>query len=148
MATGVHNAEVNTTFESVCRSVDNPRRPSHTQPKNFDKESALFDALCTVDSSQIHHQDVNIVNNNKHSIPLDHHVYDNLSDTWIRRSSKPQPFVRVSIQALPEDYLALGINLPKPSLATVIPAIWLIPDARAALPVSKLSITLGYVNLT
>ena len=110
-------------FESVCRSVDNPRRPSHTQPKNFDKESALFDALCTVDSSQIHHQDVNIVNNNKHSIPLDHHVYDNLSDTWIRRSSKPQPFVRVSIQALPEDYLALGINLPKPSLATVIPAM-------------------------
>lgn len=35
---------------------------------------------------------------------LDHHVYDKNSATWIRRPSKPQPFVKLGIAIHPEDY--------------------------------------------
>ena len=41
----------------------------------------------------------------------DHHLYDNLSDTWIRKASKPQPFVNLAIRILPEDYEAYGFNI-------------------------------------
>ena len=40
---------------------------------------------------------------------LDHHIYDKKSATWIKRPSKPQPFLKLGISIHPEDYVALGI---------------------------------------
>ena len=40
---------------------------------------------------------------------LDHHVYDKNSATWIKRPSKPQPFIKLGITIHPEDYAQLGI---------------------------------------
>lgn len=44
------------------------------------------------------------------SVRLDHHVYDNLSETWVRRSSKPQPFINVTIQTHSQDYVELDFG--------------------------------------
>ena len=41
-------------------------------------------------------------------VNLDHHVYDNLNDTWTKKSSQPQPYVSVSVETKVEDYKSLG----------------------------------------
>lgn len=42
---------------------------------------------------------------------MDHHLYDHLSDTLIKKRSKPQPFINLIIKLLPEDHIALGFSL-------------------------------------
>jgi hypothetical protein len=59
----------------------------------------------------------------RQSIPLDHHIYDSMIDTWFCRNLKPQPFVNITVLALPEDYSAFGVDLSTPSPPTVIPAL-------------------------
>ena len=44
------------------------------------------------------------------TIILDHHRFDQQSGTWKRKSSKPQPFLGVSISIHKEDYKQLGFN--------------------------------------
>ena len=98
-------------MESVCCSKNNPK-PAPAPPQ--DSEGAVFDALCTVtDSGQSP--------TGRQTIPLDHHVYDNLSDTWHMKRSSPQPFMNVTIKIVPTDYTDLGfgplcpyIDLPDP----------------------------------
>jgi len=70
----------------------------------------LFDTLCTVYTRQhnIH---------NACAIVLDHHVYDQLSGTCVNRKSQPQPFIKLTIQAVPADFQTLGFPLhikPRP----------------------------------
>jgi len=45
------------------------------------------------------------------ALALDHHVYDQLSGTWVNRKSQPQPFIKLTVQAVPED-LHQSINQP------------------------------------
>ncbi len=45
-----------------------------------------------------------------HTIALDHHVYSELNDCWIRQPSKPQPYVTLTVTCQPEDYVALGFE--------------------------------------
>ena len=45
------------------------------------------------------------------SISLDHHVYDQPSDKWLRCPSKSQPFVRLSMAVQKEDYKHFGFHL-------------------------------------
>ena len=45
------------------------------------------------------------------SVSLDHHVYDQPSDKWLRRPSKSQPFVRLSMAVQKEDYKHFGFHL-------------------------------------
>ena len=55
-------------------------------------------------------------------INLDHHVYDNLNNTWTKKSSQPQLYVSVSVETKVEDYKSLGYasNFPsKPRKITV-----------------------------
>jgi len=63
----------------------------------------VFDALCSISS---HSQQ-----RNGRKLVIDHHLYDNLSDTWVRKASKPQTFVNLAIRILPEDYKAFGFNI-------------------------------------
>ena len=52
----------------------------------------------------------------------DHQVYDNLNNTWIKKSSQPQPYVNVSVETKVEDCKSLGYasNFPsKPREITV-----------------------------
>ena len=59
----------------------------------------------------------------KSSLTLDHHVYDQLSDTWIKRCSKPQPVINLKVRALPEDHEALGFTFHGHTTAAVLPAM-------------------------
>ena len=100
-------------MEDVCRSKDKPRRSPATTPDGH--ENAAFDSFCSV-----HGFDRSC---GGHGIALDHHVYDSLSQAWVRRKSSPQPFTDVTVQTLPGDYEALGFSLPSPSLPHSIPAM-------------------------
>jgi len=63
-------------------------------------ESAVFDALCEL-----------TIQRNLASLPLGHHVYDQQSNRWLGRSSKPQPFVSISVSIEKEDYEHFGFQL-------------------------------------
>lgn len=67
-------------------------------------EGGIFESLCVLsDTTPKYHT-------NK-TIALDHHLYDHLSDTLIKKRSKPQPFINLIIKLLPEDHIALGFSL-------------------------------------
>ena len=71
--------------------------------------TTVFDALCSVTS---------LDHNAKKTIALDHHIYDMLSDTWIKRRSKSRLYINLNGKVLPTDYEALGYilySLPKPA---------------------------------
>ena len=81
-------------------------RNKRKQPTPLDDnvEGALFQSLCPISSTQ------NKPDHTKSSIILDHHLFDQQSGTWKRKSSKPQPFLGVSISIHKEDYKQLGFN--------------------------------------
>ena len=81
------------TIESVCRAKVKVR-------VNTTNENAVFDALCELTTQH-----------NLASVPLGHHVYDQRSNRWLGRSSKPQPFVRLSVSIEKEDYEHFGLQL-------------------------------------
>ena len=101
-------------FESVCRSKDRPlkRRP---KPSSENCEGAVFDTLCMMTSS--------LPGKANRSISIDHHLFDNMSKTWMKRSSQPQPFVSLTIRASHRDYRALGFTLGTPSKSVNQPAM-------------------------
>jgi hypothetical protein len=84
-------------FEAVCRSKNRPKRTPAA--KTDDSQGAVFDTLCTVITT----------------CTIDHHLFDNLSKTWVRKNSQPQPVVEITIKASHEDYQALGFTLKHPS---------------------------------
>ena len=94
--------------ERACLGRASARRPTETS-----EQSAAFE-LCTMVNGPV--ADVN-------TIALDHHLYDNLCDRWHRRASDPQPYVRVCVRALEEDYRALGFPLSKRISAAELPAM-------------------------
>ena len=94
----------------MCRSKSNSSAPRK------DDEGAIFDELCTLSYT------VTSKNGRKH-IVLDHHIYNQLSDCWIRSASKPQPYVSLTVRCENEDYKSLGLELKptvKPSVIRVI----------------------------
>ena len=104
-------------FEKMCRSKDNPK-PKPAAPPPADNEGAVFDSLCSVTSAA-----VQLHGRTAESITIDHHLYDNLSHTWVQRSSQPQPFVTLTIRASYEDYDKLGYRLTRSSKTISYPAM-------------------------
>ena len=75
-------------IERACLGKAYARRPTETAERS-DEQSGAFE-LCTMVNGPV--ADVN-------AIALDHHLYDNLCDRWHKRSSDPQPYVRVHVGA-------------------------------------------------
>ena len=103
----------NNHLEIVCRSR---ARAKKMPPTPHDSDNALFDVLCALHTRQ----------SNNHGIcalVLDHHVYDQLSGTWVNRKSQPQPFIQLTVQAVPEDFHALGFPLRSKSKPVTISAM-------------------------
>ena len=94
-------------FESVCRGRTKAR-PDRTS----EQESAVFNTLCEL-----------TVQHNMASVSLDHHIYDYLSDKWLRRSSRPQPFVRLLVEVRREDFKHFGFHLSIPSSTISVDAM-------------------------
>ncbi|XP_028517124.1 uncharacterized protein LOC114575796, partial [Exaiptasia diaphana] len=87
-------------FATVCKIKNKPLqlRPPIPDGKGRQTEGAIFDNLCSVTSG----------NHTVYGIVLDHHLYNNMNDCWIRRASKPQPHISLNATIHPQDYAALG----------------------------------------
>ena len=99
-------------IERACLGMAYARRPTETT-ETSDEQSAAFE-LCTT---------VNEPVANVNAIALDHNLYDNLCDRWRKRTSAPQPYVRVYVRAFEEDYHALGFALRNRISAAELPAM-------------------------
>ena len=94
-------------FEKVCRSK-HVTRPE----KNAEHEDAVFDALCEITSTD-----------STESTTLDHHVFDKFTKEWLRRQSKPQPYIRLRASIRREDYNHFGFPLRVPQGRSFVSAM-------------------------
>ena len=82
-------------------------------PCNCNDIVDTFDNSCTVSDYSF-----------ERSVCIDHHVYDKLSDTWVKQKSKSQPFINIVAKVSPDDYSALGFRLnQKRATSVVLPAM-------------------------
>ena len=125
-------------FETICcsknkakptplsRSANPPHTPAPSADENavfidntiFDHPSnrVIFDSLCSLSLSAAN-------NSGQCSVSLDHHTYNQLTDTWIRQASKPQPFITVTVTISTSDYTAFGLTIAKPTTSVTFSAI-------------------------
>ena len=127
-------------FETICRSknkakpaplgrsANTPCTPAPSTDENavftdntiFDHPSngVVFDSLCSLSLSSS-----TANNSGQCSISLDHHTYNQLTDTWVRQASKPQPFIKVTATISTSDYTAFGLTIIKPTTPVTFSAI-------------------------
>ena len=72
-------------LEELCRSRSNAK--TGYQASTEDDQGTAFDTLCTIGAS-----DKGAACN----LILEHHIYNSLTDTWVKRASRPQPFIKIS----------------------------------------------------
>ncbi|GFO41184.1 hypothetical protein PoB_006768900 [Plakobranchus ocellatus] len=105
-------------FANVCRKTSRPTTtPQNPSPNALDDAAATFDSLCSANAlTQI---------SQVHTVSLDHHVYNEFCKAWERRASDPQPFVNVTICAMPSDIQSLGFHTPisSPTRPVTFPAM-------------------------
>lgn len=94
-------------YESMCHSRGNSAQSSLSHPppansENISEEHASFNLMCSITSNW---------NNQIQAIAIDHHLYDNLSRTWVQRQSQSQPFVTIQTFINADDYSALGFKI-------------------------------------
>ena len=82
-------------------SQDSPSPPARTD--TLKAPSSTVYAACSGDHAATY------------GIALDHHLYNNMNDCWVRRASKPQPHISLNVSIHPQDHEALGY---KPVTAT------------------------------
>ena len=104
-------------LETMCRSKDKHKVLKGVQRTDDNSEGAIFTSLCVIAATGKY--------KGKRTLPLDHHLYNQLSDTWMKQASKPQPFIRLTVDALHEDYNRLGFcaTLYSKAKPAVIPAM-------------------------
>ena len=99
--------------DRLCWNKNHPKRQASPQMRAAEAgahESAIFDALCSIETLSQHR--------GKRAIHLDHHVYDNMCSQWKRQVSQPQPYFKVQASVCHKDYTDLGFHLksyPKPT---------------------------------
>ena len=74
-----------------------------------------FDALCSVTS--VESLDGQLL------LSLDHHLYDQMSDTWRKRHSQDQPTISLLARSVPSDYHALGLPGPRETTPVSVQAV-------------------------
>ena len=94
--------------EGLCRSKDNPKPDSKASDACSQEAAAFseFSELCTIQA---------VGQRRGGPIAMDHHLYNNLCETWMKRPSQAQPYVRLNIAANKEDYRDLGFELLTPT---------------------------------
>ena len=91
----------------MCRSKNGTRTA-----KDTGHEDAIFDTLCEITSAD-----------NTKSTTLDHHVFDKFTKEWLRRQSKPQPYIRLQMSIRQEDYDHFGFPLRIPQKRSFVSAM-------------------------
>ena len=95
-------------YDHMCQSKYKSK-PSRTPTD--ESEGAVFDSLCTMTT----YDPIK-------SITIDHHLYNQLSDTWAQ-SSKPQPFVQLTVGVFPADSDCFGTELTSKPITSAIPCM-------------------------
>ncbi|KAI0227058.1 hypothetical protein LSAT2_022494 [Lamellibrachia satsuma] len=57
------------------------------------------------------------------TLPLAHHLYDDMCDKWTKRASSPQPYINLTLTNEREDYKALAFDLLKRTRAVSLPVM-------------------------
>ena len=89
------NCQKENHFERVCRSKEKIKPKPRESAGTDEGMGAMFNGLCSINQP----------------ISLGHHLYHHLNDRWTQRSSLPHPYIKVKIEALPQDYKDLGLEL-------------------------------------
>ena len=104
-------------FESLCKNSKSPK-PATSHDAVFEEDSggffednAVFDTLCAVNTDKSAIPSCNVIR-------LDHHIYNDINQTWKKRKSDSQPCVTVEVSAFPSDAHDLGAttSLTKPTI--------------------------------
>ena len=100
-------------IDQVCRG----RKQTATPPEadTCDEQTAVFAELCAVSSIG--------TGDGVRTLTLDHHLYDNLCDRWLKRGSQPQPFLNLKLSVNKEDYRTLGFILDRRVKAVTLPTM-------------------------
>ena len=105
----------------VCRHPNRLKSASNSEGAIFDtlchddipgREEEIFDNLCHSNPNE------NIATIMSQTVPMDHHTYSDLHNSWIRGPSKPQPFIKLKCSIHPDDYLTFQRKLSKSSLCS------------------------------
>ena len=88
-------------FDDMCRSKNQPKVENNDKHIAEESEGAIFDLLCAVSTT---------VHRGRKAINLDHHIYNHLAESWIKQQSKAQPFIKLEIKIVQEDYNVIGFN--------------------------------------
>ncbi|KAJ8342205.1 hypothetical protein SKAU_G00321330 [Synaphobranchus kaupii] len=99
----------------ACLGGRSTRPPSEETDGTCDEQTAAFVELCTVTVAS--------ADGELRTLPLAHHLYDDMCDKWMKRASSPQPYVNLTLTNEREDYKALGFDLLKRTRAVSLPAM-------------------------
>lgn len=103
-------------LDKVCLGGHRPARPPPEETDEIHSEqTAAFVELCTLTMTNS--------KNEFRTLPLAHHLYDDMSDRWTKRMSSPQPYVNLTFTIEREDYHALGFDLKKHTRKVSMPAM-------------------------
>ena len=102
-------------LDRACLGGRLTRPPSNETDEMCDEQTAAFVELCTVTVSS--------ADGELRTLPLAHHLYDDMCDKWEKRASSPQPYVNLTLTNEREDYEALGFDLRKRTRAVTRPAM-------------------------
>ena len=87
-------------FASVCRQKQSLRSNNLVSDDSYNT-TAIVQELCSVKARA----------GTNSAIAIDHHQFYMLSKTWIKRSSDPQPFIKLDVSTSKEDYIQFGYTL-------------------------------------
>ena len=111
-------------FAHMCRKAKALGTANNSLTETLASTGAMFHALEeAVETGG--YQLCAITHNNEtgRSIRLDHHLYNHLEERWTRQTSKPQPFITLTIRICTEDYTHFGFQPPRPTKSIETPTM-------------------------
>ena len=102
-------------LDKACLSGRPTKPPSEETDELYDEQTAAFVELCTVTMDS--------TGDGLRTLPLTHHLYDDMCEKWTKRASSPQPYINLTLTNEREDYKALGFDLLKRTRAVSLPVM-------------------------
>lgn len=93
----------NNHYASLCLS-------SAHKPSVQEESGAVFDNLCATSSHIAAASGHKHTTSKKNPLILSHHLFDDIQQSWMKRSSQPQPFIDLQVSSSYNDYDTLGFS--------------------------------------
>lgn len=106
-------------FQSVCRrKSDSKTKNNENRIRDIKSADNDVSSLCASFNTEA----ITTVSG-KTPVALDHHLYDNLTNTWKKQASKSQPFIKLRITSSQEDFEHLGYCIDFQPTSCMLPAM-------------------------